>query len=227
MKKFAGIVGLLGLAGSGKDTVADLLVQEHGFAKLAFADPLKRICREVFDFSDEQLWGPSEKRNAPDPRYPRKVYGSDKVVENLTPRYALQTLGTEWGRDCYAPIWMELGLRTAKRILEHGEARYSARKGLYYVEGRLYPADQADEPMGVAISDVRFRNEVDGVRAAGGKVIKIVRPGAGLGGGAGLHPSEVEQASIPDDAFDAILHNDGTLEDLATKVGQLLTDLAR
>jgi len=47
------IIGVAGNAGSGKDTVADHLVKHHGFVKVALADPLKRICREVFDFSEE------------------------------------------------------------------------------------------------------------------------------------------------------------------------------
>lgn len=65
------IIGIAGRAGSGKDTVADLLVRDHRFVKIAFADPLKRICKKVFDFTDEQFWGPSSARNGPDKRYLR------------------------------------------------------------------------------------------------------------------------------------------------------------
>ncbi len=43
------VIGLAGKAGSGKDTVADILVQEHGFTKLAFADPLKVLCAQIYD----------------------------------------------------------------------------------------------------------------------------------------------------------------------------------
>lgn len=63
------IIGLSGLAGSGKDYIANILCTNYGFVKVAFADPIKRICRDVFDFTEEQLWGPSEKRNEPDNRY--------------------------------------------------------------------------------------------------------------------------------------------------------------
>ncbi len=63
------IIGITGQAGSGKDTVADHLVQRHGYVKIALADPIKRLGREVFGFTDDQLWGPSEKRNAHDKRY--------------------------------------------------------------------------------------------------------------------------------------------------------------
>src|SRR6266404_2066963 len=123
------LVGLSGLAGSGKDTAADHLVAKHNFVKVSLADPLKRMCRDAFDFTDDQLWGPSEKRNAPDERYRRKPtqhmlhgrdfntttdkcytcgaekpwppgLGGEECFHYLTPRYALQKLGTEWGRDC-------------------------------------------------------------------------------------------------------------------------------
>jgi hypothetical protein len=41
------ILGLLGRKQSGKDTFAQRLVTEHGFTRLAFADPLKDLAYEV------------------------------------------------------------------------------------------------------------------------------------------------------------------------------------
>jgi hypothetical protein len=75
------------------------------------------------------------------------------------------------------------------------------------------------------LPDVRFSNEIAGIRRAGGKVIRVIREGAGLTGVAGLHASEAEQASIPDSALDAVLDNNGTLEELRAKVGLMLTHL--
>ena len=65
----ARIIGVSGQLGSGKDTVADYLVKEHGFVRIALADPIKRFGYHVFLFSEQQLWGPSHFRNAVDPRY--------------------------------------------------------------------------------------------------------------------------------------------------------------
>jgi len=204
------IIGLVGLAGSGKDTVADMLQQHHGFTKVALADPLKRIARDVFAFTDEQLWGPSQNRNTPDQRYPRFDHNGH-YAGHLTPRHALQTLGTEWGRECYADTWIEMGIRIARELLTpNGGRAYDAKVGIFRAS--------CPPPEGVVFSDCRFKNEIDAVHDAGGKVIRIVRPGAGLGGAAGLHPSEVEQASIKDEAFDLVLHNAGTLEDLRENV---------
>lgn len=228
MTVYAGILGVCGAAGSGKDTVADMLVQDHQFTKISFADPLKRICAQVFDFTDDQLWGPSESRNAPDPRYRRPVQypvgrteWREKLDEGLTPREALQLLGTEWGRKCYPPIWVELALRTAKTLLaSKGALRYDRRDGL---KSHIVGSTRCQ---GVVIADVRFKNEVDSILQAGGRVVRVKRPGAGLKGAAAAHASETEMQGIPDACFSLILENTGTLEELREKVGQLHTDLS-
>lgn len=344
------LIALAGRAGSGKNTVAKLL----GAHEISFAEPLKKFCQEIFAFTDEQVWGPSECRNAPDERYYRgdvrfefpyapqgavwvalsggghtlidaadlqlvsarswhlKDKGPGKntdyvktgrstmlhrfllaaphgaqvdhingdgldnrrrnlrlcgIGENrrnerkrlpqtagskfkgvswdrsrsrwvakisvagktlnlgrfqselaaaeaydqaackhfgsfarcnadlfLTPRYALQTLGTNWGRDCFPDVWADLGVRRALA---------------------------SNAPL-VAITDCRFVNEAKAVRAAGGEVWRIVRPGAGLSGAAGLHPSEAEQESPEFMALvTRTIVNDGLLIDLATQVANL------
>ncbi len=99
------IIGLSGLAGVGKDTVADFLVRHHAFEKVALADPMKHFCKEVFGFTVEQLWGPSAARNAIDPRYGK------------APREALQTLGTQWGRAFYENVWVDRAIRSAQERL--------------------------------------------------------------------------------------------------------------
>lgn len=63
------LILVVGQAGSGKDTVASFLVKNHGGATIAQADPMKRLGSLAFGFSDDQLWGPSESRNAPDNRF--------------------------------------------------------------------------------------------------------------------------------------------------------------
>lgn len=246
MKKL--ILGISGLAGSGKDTLAEKL---PGFTRVAMADPLKRICKDVYDFSDLQLWGPSPERSKPDERYPREahtfgkanaegnltcaccgyIYPSEAILNRepprpcfLTPRYALQLLGTEWGRECYQNTWVQKCLRTAETLLTEDGWRYDPRTGLnQHLGGTL---GVVAEVQGVAVTDVRFLNEIRGIRAGGGRVLRIVRPGAGLKGSAGLHPSEAEMASIPDSEFDAVLMNDRTLEEMIED-GRALVDVLR
>lgn len=56
------VIGLLGPAGSGKDLVADWMVNK-GFVKVSLADPMKRFVMRTFGIDQDRLWGPSEKRN--------------------------------------------------------------------------------------------------------------------------------------------------------------------
>lgn len=154
-------MGNLTTIGAGKDAAANRLVEKHNFIRIGLADPLKRFCADVFAFSDEQLWGPSACRNAPDFRYPhaaqqwRDAYASELVLAEqarsagdlaaaaqreklalgyavegwLTPRQALQQLGTEWGRRCYNDVWIEYAMRIATRLAE-GDVYYSPQLGL-------------------------------------------------------------------------------------------------
>lgn len=227
------IIGVSGNAGSGKDTIADYLVERHGFKKVAFADPMKRFCKEVFDFSDEQLWGASEKRNAPDPRYPwRELVHCDEyhahhdpeciTLQYLSPRHALQTLGTEWGRACYEDVWVDYALRVAQRLLDpefHGPPRhvvsYTSAKGLIYGD---YPITK-----GVVIPDLRFGNEIRAVRKAGGLLVRVRR--SKLTGKAAEHASETEMESIHDSEFDASIDNSPgklSLEDLYQRIDSII-----
>lgn len=266
------IIGISGVAGSGKDTTADVLVRQHGFVKVAMADPLKRICKDVYDFSNDQLWGPSSMRNAPDWRYARTPealaflsglqakligggtedfteafieeavihFGEDVSKHYLTAREALQSLGTEWGRHRYENTWIEKGLRTAKALLgDRGHTlAYDARRGLHeaephesihhmvtrggFVEQKWGGTQKA---RGVAIPDVRFKNEMLGIRAAGGVVIRVRRAKAGLSAGFAAHASEAEQLDVPDSFFDYVAINDGPLEELPPNVLSMLETL--
>jgi hypothetical protein len=202
------IVGVSGFAGTGKDTVADILVSSHGFKKISFADPLKKICKDIYDFSDEQLWGPSDLRSIADTRYLRPAHewknGSCaccgyrlSVVYGdcyLTPRYALQMLGTEWGRHCYPDTWAEYAVRSAHALLEL-DARCA----------------------GVVIPDVRFKNEVKVLGAH--TLVRIKRTGYERPRWA--HVSETEQLEIPDEKFHYILENKGSLGDLEQLVHEM------
>lgn len=81
------LVGIIGKAGTGKDTLADFFVNDN-YTKMAMADPLKHICQILFDFTSESLWGPSEHR-------------SPKV------RKTLQLLGTEVARTIDPSVWVK------------------------------------------------------------------------------------------------------------------------
>jgi hypothetical protein len=83
------IVGVCGQIGSGKDTVADKFVQK-GYCKVSLADPMKRFAHKVFGFTEDQLWGPSDRRNAHDRRY---AEGSEAWAVAAE---ALNVYGMDW-----------------------------------------------------------------------------------------------------------------------------------
>lgn len=205
------IIGICGRAGAGKTTAGEVLVKNFGFVAVSLADPLKRICKEVFQFTDEQLWGPSEKRNEPDKRFPNSFSSANEgrwPQGWLTPRYALQRLGTEWGRDCYPDVWVDYAMRVAKRLLDdnaasaHNGCLYSAKSGLVYMN--------TDEcPAGVVIPDVRFPNEVDVIRAVGGRIWKINRWNDVNSDAWRKHVSE---AHVDDIKSDVTIDNDADVE---------------
>lgn len=206
------IIGINGKAKSGKDTLADIFVRRYGFVKIAFADPIKRICAEVFGFSREQLWG--DLKEAPDLRFPHKFSAPDEPAEYLTPRYAFQTLGTEWGRHCSPDTWVRSLLVTADHIARG--AFYTPMSGVQYVS-ELKP-----RYAGIVVPDARYANELREIRNVGGTTVRISRETAGLEGAAGQHSSEVEQDSLPLSLFEFVIPNEGTLEELAVHAGDII-----
>ena len=225
------IVAITGKGRSGKDTVAGMLVGGLGFTRIGLADPMKRFCAEVFGFTHEQLHG--NERDLPDSRYPRafETVGSDPATRvevatsHLTPRYALQTLGTEWGRNCYRDIWVNAGINTARTLLADHAMAYSATTGLY----TKTPWNQDMVNRGVVFSDIRFHSELAAMRRAGAITVFIDRPAEARGALAGVpdHASEREMDEMDQSAFDVVLHNVGTILDLNEQVVERLIPLLK
>lgn len=215
-------LGLKRIAGAGKDVVAKRLVDNHHFLSLAWADPMKRFCQEVYGFSDEALWGESDVRILPDERYPRPAGGF------LTPRFALQSIGTDWGRNCYLNTWVDYGIRTAKKILE-GQY-YTPKTGLQPIsqESFKYQDNFKYRIDGVVFSDVRFMNELNAIKEAGGKVIRIKRQMTTPYDEKAMnlqHDSETELPNTSDELFDYIIDNSGTLDELMVKIDNMVDEL--
>lgn len=71
--KTSPIIMICGGANSGKDTAATLIKELlPNVATVAQATPLKELGSTLFKFTDDQLYGPSESRNAPDHRFDSK-----------------------------------------------------------------------------------------------------------------------------------------------------------
>lgn len=178
------LFGMVGVSGSGKDQCAKFLIKNHGFVRVSFADALKRVVQEVFDFSDEQMHGVD--KNTKDLRYEMPS------GELLTARQALQLVGTQGFRAACPDIWAMVALRKAKE---------------YNAQG-----------VPVVITDVRFKNECEWVKEAGGAIVKLQRAST-LDTGLAQHASETELQTFPESYFDYTIDNRfTTLADLEAAV---------
>lgn len=177
------IIGIAGLAGSGKSTLAQIIADRHDFSVESLAGPVKAVCAHLFGFSLEQLYGLSESRERPDPRW-----------DGLTPRRALQTLGTDWGRAMHPDVWVRALLTTLAAPCA---------------------------PKRVVIPDVRFQNEVDAIRKAGGHTVGITRNGVT----AGSHVSEAGIAGLT--GVEYRIDNSSSIESLADAADALVEEVLR
>jgi len=138
------IIGVVGFIGSGKGTAADILVNKHNFHKLSFADTVKDATAAIFGWPRNLLEGDTEEsRNW---REAKDEWWSEKFGYDISPRLALQMMGTEAGRDVFHP---DLWIHSLERKME------------------MYP--------NVVIADVRFPNEIKFIQSKGGFVIRVKR----------------------------------------------------
>lgn len=142
------IIGICGPIGSGKDTVADILIKERGYVKLSFASSLKDAVGVIFGWDREMLEGSTpesrEWREQVDEWWSKRLN-----IPYLTPRWILQHWGTDILRDKFhQDIW----LASLERKLLN------------------YPKDSR-----IVITDCRFQNEIDILKRLGSKIIKMER----------------------------------------------------
>ena len=80
------IIAICGAKRSGKDVLANHIIEKYGYTRLSFAEPLKQLVKQLFNFSDEQVGlidGDNDEKDTIDERW------------GISPRKALQFIGTE------------------------------------------------------------------------------------------------------------------------------------
>ena len=211
------IIGVCGFIGSGKDTIADYLVNLHHFRRESFANTLKDAVAQVFGWDRTMLEGRTKQarewREQVDPWWAKRL-----GMPHLTPRWILQNWGTEVCRkNFHDDIWIAS------------------------LENKL--RNSRDD---VVISDCRFPNEIAAIKQSGGIVVRVVRGpepewydaavslNRGPNGNStwalsgrrleqlGIHASETAWVGTK---FDAVLDNNTTLEDLYQQVKRLAQGL--
>ena len=207
------LIGITGFIGSGKDTVAGMLV-EQGCVQDSFASPLKDLCASIFGWDRDLLVGDTvdsrDFRETPDIFWTRKL-----GIDNFTPRLALQLIGTEIMRDHFnSDIWIS-------------SLEYRLRKSSNDI---------------IVISDARFQNELNLIKSMGGKVLTVVRDElpewhdiavkANNGSVPARHTMNTRYKSVHASEwswvgfdFDHVIDNTGSLEDLEKQVNSFHSSL--
>ena len=100
------LIGIVGLIGSGKDTVANRLVEKHGYIRDSFAKSLKDAVSSMFNWDREMLEGNTT--SSRHWREPPDKFWSERLGKPVTPRWVLQHFGTEVMRGkMYDGIWVD------------------------------------------------------------------------------------------------------------------------
>lgn len=201
------IVGICGLIGSGKDTIADYLVNLHQFRRESFARSLKDAVAAVFGWDRDMLEGRTKQSR--EWREQVDFWWSNRLGMKITPRWVLQNWGTEVCRQGFHDdIW----IASLENKLRHSEDN-------------------------VVISDCRFPNEINAIKNNNGIIMWVQRGSlpdwydialdSNKGNlkafkymeDIGIHPSEWKWIGTE---FDIVIDNNSSLNSLYDQIENLV-----
>lgn len=191
------LLGLTGAAGAGKDTCA-LLLRQHGFRSIAFADAVRAEIAEAWRIDPRML----TERDTKEWPLPALAIGNctDRAFVHLctetdmdpgeprSARWVMQRWGTEYRRATYALYWVDKVHHWVRQQRDAGARR-------------------------LVITDVRFENEAELVRYLRGQVVRVHRPSLpALLQATAAHASERPLVTTE------VVHNDGDIEHLRAEL---------
>lgn len=138
------IIGLVGIMDSGKGTVGNIIKDKFGYITESFAQTVKDVTAILFNWDRKLLEGDTTESRIF--RETKDEWWSEKLGFDITPRYALQLVGTNSIRE-----------------------RIHSKMWIYSLERRIDPNKN------YIITDVRFPNELDWIKSLGGKNINVTR----------------------------------------------------
>lgn len=199
------LIGVHGKIHHGKDEIAKYLVSNYGYRILRMSDEIKEEVLKNLRLTLIAIWETKYsatfsllEKDDQDAALRRLVYVSKpKIVREL-----LQEYGTEVRRGDDPDYWVKAWSRRALHFKDNADLIQFARTGM-------------------VVPDIRYPNEYDTILRYGGKNWKVVRPGMPENN----HLSETAMDHVS--RWDAVIVNDGSLEDLGRKVEELLTTASR
>lgn len=193
------VIGLGSRKMVGKSTAAEYLRCHYGFENINFADALRDEC---------------------------KIIWRNLLLEWGLERYGPLELADQDAENTFIDsLFLEDKPTFIRRLLQcHGTELRRAEDPAYWIRRWEKRVKYVTFPHNVVVADVRFINEANHIkRNRKGKLIKIIRrvkfPSAEL---PDHHLSEVELDHFPD--WDAIIDNNGTIEDLYRKLDALMNE---
>lgn len=211
------ILGLSGAKGSGKDSFANVLVRDHGFVRIGFADSLYQEVAHAYSTTVEEL-GRRDLKETAQPRFAPAMCKDSDFVE------VLRELETRAGRR------FDMGIPMSPRaVLQLWGAEYRRKQDplywLHQVQTKISALPRSTP--GIVITDVRYRNEATLIHQMGGQILRVVRDVIDQAMAQArerkeawaVHDSETEML---DWKFDGYIDNNGSLEDLVSQVSVAL-----
>lgn len=210
------IIGICGLIGAGKDTIANHLVAKYSYERYSWATPLKDISATLFGWDRDMLEGATPELRAQ--RELRDEWWSDKLGKEWTPRYALQYMGTEVMRGALHPdIWVLAGQRriAGKDNVVIPDTRFPNEiRAIRELKGRIIRVKRGEDPMWYSNLSF-FKAGMPGEREVHEFMTENYPE---------VHASEY---SWHGSKFDIVIENDGTIEDLQAKLDSIISDEPR
>lgn len=193
------LIGIIGKAGSGKDTIGDHIKKTYNGVGYAFADPIKEITRTLFLFDNEQLYG--SKKEVVDERW------------GITPRESFQKIGTNIMQ--FAIYGFLPGLIDNVPVRQFWVHHFK----LWYNDFISKPENNDKI---IVVTDVRFPHEADIIKELNGLLIKVYRPDLNINTEVYQHSSETSSGNI---VSDVTIVNDKTIDDLHQHTDTIITNM--